>query len=99
MLELIAAHKKTCGCELVDHLEMARSAVSAHPKVLKRAGLVADRRDAFRAFCRVSPETASQAFRGLEASLDEHTRSAENEDPEARVGARLAVQATAGQAS
>lgn len=38
-------HGERCVCELVDALDAAQSRLSFHLKVLKEAGLVADRRD------------------------------------------------------
>jgi len=90
MLELIAAHKEMCGCELVDHFRMAQSAVSAHVQKLKAAGLVVDRRDGFRVFYRVVPEVMEEAFEDLRNSITEHLEQGRDEEPVARCEERLA---------
>jgi DNA-binding transcriptional ArsR family regulator len=95
MLELIAAHKEMCGCELVDHFEMAQSAISAHLQKLKAAGLVRDRRDGFRVFYRVVPEAMEAAFDELRASLARNLERGRKQDPLARVERRLAQPKTA----
>ncbi len=95
MLELIAAHKEMCGCELVDHFEMAQSAVSAHLHRLKAAGLIEDRRDGFRVFYRVVPSVMHQAFEQLQASMARHVEQGRGEDPAARVQKRLAQKTSA----
>ncbi len=87
MLELIAAHKEMCGCELVDHFEMAQSAVSAHLHRLKAAGLIEDRR--------VVPEVMAEAFEQLRASVARHLEQGRGEDPAARVQKRLAQKTSA----
>ncbi len=89
MLELIAAHKEMCVCELVDQFDMAQSAISSHLQILKRAGLVEDRRSGFRVFYRVVPEALEQAFEELRASIREKLEASRDEDPEARCEARL----------
>lgn len=95
MLELIAAHKEMCGCELVDRFEMAQSAISAHLHKLKAAGLVRDRRDGFRVFYRIVPEVMEEAFEELRNSVAEHLDRGRGEDPSARVEQRLAEKKSA----
>jgi len=95
MLELIAAHKEMCGCELVDHFDMAQSAISAHLQKLKVAELIEDRRDGFRVFYRVVPEVMNQAFRELRQALERHLERGRDEDPIARVERRLAQKKSA----
>ena len=90
MLELIAAHKEMCGCELVDHFEVAQSAVSTHLHKLRAAGLVKDRRDGFRVFYRIVPEVMDEAFEQLRASMAKHIEQGRGQDPEGRVEKRLA---------
>jgi len=95
MLELIAAHKEMCGCELVDHFEMAQSAVSAHLHKLKAAGLVEDRRDGFRVFYRVVPEVMYEALEQLRTSMAKHIEQGRGQDPVGRVEKRLAQKTSA----
>jgi DNA-binding transcriptional ArsR family regulator len=94
MLELIAAHKEMCICELVDEFDMVQSAVSSHMQRLKRAGLATERRSGFRIFYRVVPDVMEAAFEALEESIRTKLAGSEHEDPEARVEARLAAAAT-----
>jgi ArsR family transcriptional regulator len=42
---VLLAERELCVCELVDILEMPQGKISRHLTVLRRAGLVADRRD------------------------------------------------------
>ena len=44
-LLVLLAERELCVCELVDVLEMPQGKISRHLAVLRRAGLVADRRD------------------------------------------------------
>ena len=93
MLELIAAHKEMCVCELVDHFDMVQSAISAHLQTLKHAGLVQDRRAGFRIFCRVVPEVMEAAFDQFRHSIRAKLELSVREDPDARVEARLGATA------
>jgi DNA-binding transcriptional ArsR family regulator len=58
--------------ELAGHLPVSRPAVSQHLRVLKDAGLVADRRDGNRRIYHVHPD----GLRELRAELDEFWGSA-----------------------
>ena len=44
-LLVLLTERELCVCELVDVLEMPQGKISRHLAVLRRAGLVADRRD------------------------------------------------------
>ena len=44
-LLVLLAERELCVCELVDILEMPQGKISRHLAVLRRADLVADRRD------------------------------------------------------
>ncbi|GHG99028.1 ArsR/SmtB family transcription factor [Pseudodonghicola xiamenensis] len=45
-----------CACELIARLDATQSRVSRHMRVLKQAGLVADRRDAQWVRYRINPD-------------------------------------------
>lgn len=49
-----------CVCELQDELEAAQSRLSFHLRVLKEAGLVADRREGRWAYYRIVPEALAE---------------------------------------
>lgn len=60
-----------CVCDLMDLLETGQSRLSFHMKVLKEAGLVADRRDGRWIHYALNPEgleTAGQAVSSLRSS-------------------------------
>lgn len=49
-----------CVCDLQDELEAAQSRLSFHLRVLKEAGLVADRREGRWAYYRIVPEAVRE---------------------------------------
>ena len=56
-----------CVCDLTDALEAAQSRLSFHLKVLKDAGLVADRRDGRWMYYTLNQETLAEAAELVEA--------------------------------
>ena len=58
-----------CVCDLTDVLDAAQSRLSFHLKVLKEAGLVADRREGRWVHYRLRPEMVAEAGAALEALL------------------------------
>lgn len=55
-LALIAVHGELCVCELVHALERSQPMISRHLKLLRDAGLVADRRERFWVHYRLAPD-------------------------------------------
>jgi len=49
-----------CVCELQDELEAAQSRLSFHLRVLKDAGLIADRRDGRWSYYRLAPDAVTE---------------------------------------
>lgn len=49
-----------CVCNLVDHMDAGQSLLSHHLKVLKEAGLVADRKEGRWSHYRLVPEAAAE---------------------------------------
>jgi DNA-binding transcriptional ArsR family regulator len=70
--------------EIASHFEVTRPAISQHLRVLKHAGLVAERRDGTRRLYRARPETMAQlrSFLGSfwDEGLDRLKRAVETED-------------------
>ncbi len=94
MLELIAAHKEMCACELVDQLGLSQATISRHVAVLRRAGIVRSRRVGGLALLRVDESTLAESFGSLLDRVRElHALSAEL-DVETRLLDRCAVQAS-----
>lgn len=54
-------HGERCVCELQDELGAAQSRLSFHLRVLKDAGLVADRREGRWAYYRIAPDALTAA--------------------------------------
>ena len=70
ILRLVRDQERTAG-DIADHFEVTRPAVSQHLRVLKEAGLVAERRDGARRWYRARPETIAELRRFLEDFWDE----------------------------
>jgi len=70
ILHLVRDQERTAG-DIADHFEVTRPAVSQHLRVLKEAGLVAERRDGTRRWYRARPETIRDLQRFLEEFWDE----------------------------
>lgn len=56
----LLADGERCVCELQDELDAAQSRLSFHLKVLRDAGLVADRREGRWAYYRIVPEALAE---------------------------------------
>jgi ArsR family transcriptional regulator len=59
ILEMLRGGER-CVCELQDELDAAQSRLSFHLRVLKEAGLVADRREGRWAYYRIVPEALAE---------------------------------------
>lgn len=69
-LRLLWDGQEHCVCELMDVLDKGQSTMSRHMAALKKAGLVADRRDAqWVRYCR-NPELPKQLIVLIDAVLD-----------------------------
>ncbi|MCC6442178.1 MAG: helix-turn-helix transcriptional regulator [Armatimonadetes bacterium] len=66
LLKLLAG-RELCVCEMVDALGMPQYKVSRHLGILRRAGLVADRREGTWIFYSVAPDISSFEEAVLEA--------------------------------
>jgi DNA-binding transcriptional ArsR family regulator len=65
ILRLVRDDERTAG-EIAQAFEVTRPAISQHLRVLKEAGLVAERRDGTRRFYRARPEGLRDVQRFLE---------------------------------
>lgn len=65
ILQLVRDDERTAG-EIAEAFEVTRPAISQHLRVLKEAGLVAERRDGTRRFYRARPEGLRDVQRFLE---------------------------------
>lgn len=59
ILEMLRGGER-CVCELQDELDAAQSRLSFHLRVLKDAGLIADRREGRWAYYRIAPEVVAE---------------------------------------
>ena len=59
ILEMLRGGER-CVCDLQDELEAAQSRLSFHLRVLKAAGLVADRREGRWSYYRILPEALAE---------------------------------------
>jgi len=59
ILEMLRAGER-CVCELQDELDAAQSRLSFHLKVLREAGLVADRKEGRWSYYRIVPEALTE---------------------------------------
>jgi ArsR family transcriptional regulator len=59
ILEMLRGGER-CVCDLQDELEAAQSRLSFHLRVLKEAGLVADRREGRWAYYRILPDALAE---------------------------------------
>lgn len=71
-----------CGCELIARLGVSQTRLSRHMQVLKRAGLVVDRRDAQWVRYRINPALPAADHRLIAAVME---RAAQQERPRACV--------------
>jgi len=65
ILQLVRDDERTAG-QIAEAFEVTRPAISQHLRVLKEAGLVAERRDGTRRFYRACPEGLRDVQRFLE---------------------------------
>ena len=74
--------------DIARRFEVTRPAISQHLRVLKEAGLVAERRDGTKRFYRARPETIAQLWASLEVfwseSLGTLKATAEREEQQRR---------------
>lgn len=68
-MRLLADGSEYCVCDLMRQLGATQSRMSRHMQVLKRAGLVVDRRDARWVRYRIDPALAPQLRRLVNAAL------------------------------
>jgi DNA-binding transcriptional ArsR family regulator len=89
ILRLVRVDELTAG-EIAQAFEVTRPAVSQHLRVLKEAGLVAERRDGTRRFYRLRPEGMRELLKFLEEfwtdALDRLKVAAEREEKRRRRG-------------
>jgi len=78
ILSLVRNGELSAG-EIAGHFEVTRPAVSQHLTVLKRAGLVDERRDGTRRFYRARPEALAELKQFLEGFWDEKLASLKHE--------------------
>jgi DNA-binding transcriptional ArsR family regulator len=70
ILRMVGAHEMTAG-EIAERFEVTRPAISQHLRVLKDAGLVAERREGTRRWYRARPEGLAELQASLESMWDE----------------------------
>ena len=70
ILQLIRDQERTVG-DIADQFEVTRPAISQHLRVLKEAGLVAERREGTRRFYRARPEGLLELRAYLEGFWDQ----------------------------
>ena len=71
ILKLLAQRGETCVCEIVPALNMPQSTVSHHLATLKRAGLIAQRKESQMIFyALIDEENTRQAIRFLDRVLE-----------------------------
>lgn len=89
ILRLIWREERTVG-DIADQFDVTRPAISQHLRVLKEAGLVAERRDGTRRFYRALPEGFAELRAYLEGFWDQRLEAlrdaAEAEEERARDG-------------
>ncbi|ROO29498.1 ArsR family transcriptional regulator [Salinisphaera orenii MK-B5] len=74
-LALIVTHGELCVCELVHALELSQPKISRHLKLLREAGLVADRRERIWVHYRLADTLAPWTRTTLDAVVAEHADS------------------------
>jgi len=88
IVELIAAHKEMCGCELVEQLGMSQANISRHTSILRDAGILQDRKLGTWVLLRVCESALAGAFGGLLDLVRGNHRVSAHEDVEKRLAAR-----------
>ncbi len=66
----LLAEQEQCVCHLTEALGLSQASISHHMAVLKRAGLVQDRRDARWTYYRLAPEAVSSLRQSVDGLLD-----------------------------
>lgn len=66
----LLAEREQCVCRLTEALGLTQASISHHVAVLKRAGLVEDRRDTRWTYYRLAPDAASLLRSSIEELLD-----------------------------
>jgi ArsR family transcriptional regulator, arsenate/arsenite/antimonite-responsive transcriptional repressor len=66
----LLAEQEQCVCHLTETLGLSQASISHHMAVLKRAGLVQDRRDARWTYYRLAPEATFSLRRSVDEFLD-----------------------------
>jgi DNA-binding transcriptional ArsR family regulator len=74
ILRLVSSRELSAGA-IARRFDVSRPAISQHLRVLKEAGLVAERRDGTRRFYRARPETIAELWAALEVFWSESLRS------------------------
>lgn len=74
ILRLVASKELSAGT-IARRFDVSRPAISQHLRVLKEAGLVAERREGTRRFYRARPETIAELWAALEVYWSESLRS------------------------
>jgi DNA-binding transcriptional ArsR family regulator len=91
ILRLVSGSELSVG-EIARRFDVTRPAISQHLRVLKDAGLVAERREGTKRLYRARPETIAQLWASLEMFWSESLRSlkvaAEREEEQRRSGRR-----------
>jgi len=88
IVDLIAANREMCVCELVDQLEMSQANVSRHVGILRDAGVLQDRKIGTWVLLRVDEAALKESFGSLIDALRERHRKSVNEDAERRLTER-----------
>ncbi len=66
----LLGERERCVCHLTEVLGLSQATVSHHMAILKRAGLICERRDARWTYYRLSPEAVTSLRRSLDGLLD-----------------------------
>ena len=70
-IRLLHDGSELCVCDLMRRLHITQSRMSRHMQILKRAGLVVDRRDAQWVRYRLDPDLAGNIRKLIDAALSE----------------------------
>jgi ArsR family transcriptional regulator, arsenate/arsenite/antimonite-responsive transcriptional repressor len=95
LVELVAAHKEMCACELVDQLGLSQATISRHVAVLRHAGILQSRRVESYALLRVNPQVLEEVYSGVLARIRALHASSAELDVEARLLERCSEPQTA----
>lgn len=78
-MRILVGRSELCVCDLMRQLGATQSRMSRHMQILKRAGLVVDRRDAQWVRYRINPELSPHLARLVEAALAPEFAAKESE--------------------